>query len=244
MQDPSVFSVFRADRNLTNLKTLKAGGSCIRAHAIMAALARDGGVIFASARPPSIAFSLAPPTIPDVPAARIVNRRAVARWRALNVEAYAARAEVRAAVKRGDLVRPAHCQVLGCRRTRVEGHHHDHRRPLEIAWLCHRHHKALHAGRILDLAPGIDPSLAGIPGQRAHHQPALPLQPKAQPMPEPRPAAILDRCHVCGVRARIGSLTKCVACLKASVDAYRQPRPRPAKPIARKRAHATQRGRR
>jgi hypothetical protein len=29
---------------------------------------------------------------------------------------------------------------------RIEAHHHDYRKPLEVVWLCRRHHEALHHG--------------------------------------------------------------------------------------------------
>jgi len=33
-----------------------------------------------------------------------------------------------------------------CKAVKVEGHHADYRRPWIIQWLCHRHHRAAHAG--------------------------------------------------------------------------------------------------
>jgi hypothetical protein len=37
------------------------------------------------------------------------------------------------------------CAVCG--EAKVEGHHEDYRKPLEIVWLCHRHHRGAHKGK-------------------------------------------------------------------------------------------------
>ena len=59
-------------------------------------------------------------------------------------EQFRARMAVAAAVKRGDLVRPASCSACG-RKGRIEGHHADYARALEVVWLCIRCHASLHA---------------------------------------------------------------------------------------------------
>jgi len=41
-------------------------------------------------------------------------------------------------IKRGE------CEICGSEK--VDGHHQDYSKPLEVVWLCHRHHKQLHAG--------------------------------------------------------------------------------------------------
>lgn len=38
------------------------------------------------------------------------------------------------------------CVVCGS--TEVQGHHKDYSKPLEVVWLCRRHHKDAHAGRV------------------------------------------------------------------------------------------------
>lgn len=48
---------------------------------------------------------------------------------------------VRAALVAGKLKKEP-CQVCGCEK--VEGHHHDYSKPLEVAWLCKKHHAELH----------------------------------------------------------------------------------------------------
>jgi hypothetical protein len=52
-----------------------------------------------------------------------------------------ARVAVAAARKRGDLV-PEPCILCG--RTDVDGHHEDYSKPLDVIWLCRRHHVWMH----------------------------------------------------------------------------------------------------
>ena len=47
------------------------------------------------------------------------------------------------AIKRGNLVRPAHCSNCG-RGCTPHGHHADYDKPLEVEWLCHQCHLARH----------------------------------------------------------------------------------------------------
>jgi hypothetical protein len=53
-----------------------------------------------------------------------------------------ARDEVRKARLRGDLV-PLPCEVCG--NTKTHAHHDDYRRPLDVRWLCRKHHEEEHA---------------------------------------------------------------------------------------------------
>jgi hypothetical protein len=53
-----------------------------------------------------------------------------------------ARAEVRKARLRGDLVQQP-CEVCGD--SKSHAHHDDYDKPLEVRWLCRPHHEALHA---------------------------------------------------------------------------------------------------
>lgn len=53
----------------------------------------------------------------------------------IHQERHLARAAVIRAIKRGSLVRPKRCS--SCRQTgRIEAHHDDYSRPLDIKWLC------------------------------------------------------------------------------------------------------------
>lgn len=59
---------------------------------------------------------------------------------------YAVNRKLQYAVRRG-LVTKLPCEVCGNERS--EGHQSDYSRPLEVKWLCHRHHCELHRGNHL-----------------------------------------------------------------------------------------------
>ena len=65
-----------------------------------------------------------------------------AAWRERNPLKAWAHASLRSARNRG-LIEPQPCEVCG--QMPSEAHHDDHRLPLEVRWLCRKHHKALHA---------------------------------------------------------------------------------------------------
>lgn len=69
---------------------------------------------------------------------------AQAAWRERNPKKTWAHAALRSGVRRG-LVTPQPCEVCGDETS--EGHHDDYDKPLEVRWLCRRHHKRLHARR-------------------------------------------------------------------------------------------------
>jgi hypothetical protein len=50
-------------------------------------------------------------------------------------------AKVQAAVNRGDLVRKP-CEVCGAEKTHA--HHDDYSKPLDVMWLCPKHHRERH----------------------------------------------------------------------------------------------------
>ena len=56
-------------------------------------------------------------------------------------EHHDARRSVRNALLRGDLVKGV-CEV--CSATRVDAHHDDYSRPLDVRWLCRAHHMEVH----------------------------------------------------------------------------------------------------
>lgn len=58
---------------------------------------------------------------------------------------YKARAAARAAIKKGVLQKEP-CRV--CQEVKVDAHHEDYSKPLEIIWLCRADHKPWHAGWI------------------------------------------------------------------------------------------------
>lgn len=59
-------------------------------------------------------------------------------WRKDNPDGYKAQTAVGNAIRDGKLIKQP-CQV--CRSEDVEGHHEDYSKPLEVEWLCSRHHK-------------------------------------------------------------------------------------------------------
>lgn len=64
-----------------------------------------------------------------------------ARWAAANPQAVWAHQALRSALKRG-LVIQEPCRVCGA--LDAEAHHPDYDRPMDVDWLCRRHHKAEH----------------------------------------------------------------------------------------------------
>lgn len=75
---------------------------------------------------------------------RIESVRAADRTRGFRVYDEAkvrARAAVQRALGRGDLTRQP-CEVCGDEK--VDGHHDDYGKPLEVRWLCRTHHGELH----------------------------------------------------------------------------------------------------
>ena len=46
------------------------------------------------------------------------------------------------AVAKGVLARPDHCEL--CDESRTEAHHPDYDKPLDVMWLCPKHHRAQH----------------------------------------------------------------------------------------------------
>lgn len=70
-----------------------------------------------------------------------LKQEAIERSRARHPERYAARRAVHVEVAAGRLVR----QPCECGANRVEAHHPDYSMPLEVEWLCRRHHVERHA---------------------------------------------------------------------------------------------------
>jgi uncharacterized OB-fold protein len=65
------------------------------------------------------------------------------RWRVANPEKTIAHRLVRDEVKAGRLVRGV-CERCG--RTDAHAHHDDYSKPLDVRWLCPKHHKEHHSG--------------------------------------------------------------------------------------------------
>lgn len=65
--------------------------------------------------------------------------RKQAEWRTRNPERYKARVAVGNAVRDGRL-KKGPCEVCGGRR-RIQAHHDDYSKPLDVRWLCFKHHR-------------------------------------------------------------------------------------------------------
>lgn len=62
----------------------------------------------------------------------------------LNREARNARSLVAAALKRGQITKAAKCERCGTKKRKLEGHHPDYFKPLEVVWLCPPCHSLVH----------------------------------------------------------------------------------------------------
>lgn len=67
------------------------------------------------------------------------------RQRARNPEKYKARQAVGGALRGGQLIKEA-CNICGSTE-RVEAHHHDYSKPLDVIWLCFKHHREIAHGQ-------------------------------------------------------------------------------------------------
>jgi len=61
-------------------------------------------------------------------------------------EAMMARSLVAVKIKKGELLRQP-CQICG--REKTDAHHNDYSKPLEVQWLCRKHHRDFHSGNEL-----------------------------------------------------------------------------------------------
>ena len=69
-------------------------------------------------------------------------------YRAANPLKVAAHASVNNALKTGRLTKQP-CEVCGAA-YRIHGHHDDYSKPLDVRWLCAKHHRQHHNGRRID----------------------------------------------------------------------------------------------
>lgn len=69
------------------------------------------------------------------------NRVAVQAWKARNPQKVRAHRKVARAKRAGRLV-PMLCEVCGA--PNAQAHHDDYRNPLDVRWLCPKHHRAEH----------------------------------------------------------------------------------------------------
>jgi hypothetical protein len=69
------------------------------------------------------------------------------RMRSKHREKFQARAKVATAIDSGKLTRQP-CQVCG--NPKVEAHHTDYSKPLDVQWLCHKHHREVHGQEAIE----------------------------------------------------------------------------------------------
>jgi len=55
----------------------------------------------------------------------------------------AARNSVRRHVSAGNISKPSSCEICGSSPKRIEGHHEDYSKPLEVVWCCKNCHRKL-----------------------------------------------------------------------------------------------------
>lgn|SRR3990167_9205851 len=71
-----------------------------------------------------------------------LSNAAKKRWRAKNGDRCAAHTILRNAVKYGKINKMP-CEVCGSK-IRIHGHHEDYSKPLDVKWLCSKHHTEIH----------------------------------------------------------------------------------------------------
>lgn len=81
------------------------------------------------------------------PKRRADKRRYEVLHRQRHPEKYAARTAVGNALRDGKLIKPGECQKCG-RPGKVEAHHYDYLRPLDVEWLCFSCHRTHEHGQI------------------------------------------------------------------------------------------------
>jgi hypothetical protein len=74
--------------------------------------------------------------------AKAAHVKSVQKARRKYPEKYKARRLVGSAIQRGDLARMP-CEKCGSV-TRIQAHHADYTKPLDVIWLCHKHHVEIH----------------------------------------------------------------------------------------------------
>lgn len=71
-------------------------------------------------------------------------RAEIKRHQEKNRDKYLARQTLRRAVSRGKIIKPKCCQMCNKQDKRIEGHHTDYTKRLEVLWLCVDCHKHIH----------------------------------------------------------------------------------------------------
>ncbi|WP_081724759.1 hypothetical protein [Asticcacaulis sp. YBE204] len=76
------------------------------------------------------------------------SRETPLNWRTENPKAIWAHHSLRSALRRG-LIERKPCEVCaavhGVNDAVIDGHHEDYDRPMDVKWLCRKHHRQIHA---------------------------------------------------------------------------------------------------
>ena len=74
---------------------------------------------------------------------KLAHKKALVNYRKRYPLIYVSKLLTKKALKHGELVRPTHCSE--CNSThKIEGHHDDYTKPLDVRWLCEKCHKNWH----------------------------------------------------------------------------------------------------
>lgn len=72
------------------------------------------------------------------------HQQARVKWLESNVIKRSAQILVRNAIRDGKLQKSKLCTECGAQNSRIEGHHNDYAKPLDVTWLCSKCHRAWH----------------------------------------------------------------------------------------------------
>ena len=72
-----------------------------------------------------------------------LKRKAARKYYRAYPERWKAKLCVQVAIKNGTIERPVTCSKCGCT-GKIEGHHRDYNKPLDVVWLCRRCHMEEH----------------------------------------------------------------------------------------------------
>jgi len=111
-------------------------------------------------------------------------------WRERNREKVRAHSAVHRALKKGTLIRPLECEGCGPNYSgKLEAHHDDYSKPLEIKWLCDSCHKLRHIELRLEARPYQDMKW-NINNELGYTEEPAPLA--HEPLEEPVAAVVDD----------------------------------------------------
>lgn len=66
------------------------------------------------------------------------------RWRDKNPDRIKAYITFRKAILKGKIIKPVRCSMCGECSPKIQGHHSDYTKPLEVIWVCHPCHAHIH----------------------------------------------------------------------------------------------------